>query len=146
MPPRVNQNSYAAAQGQSLNLDAVLAVLQTLCLFVELLEEVRRRIPVPKPPEKKKERALADLRDKLDKERKQKERLDAHARKKRQEADEAMDRYNLKLHIVTAMAPTPVASPNQTGVIMKNFPLLWMEMLRSSSVTLTLPLVMTEAL
>ena len=48
----------------------------------ELLEEVRRRIPVPKPPEKKKERALADLRDKLDKERKHLERLEARAQKK----------------------------------------------------------------
>ena len=124
--PRAKQNADDATQGQPLDPDAVLAVLQTLSLPGELLEEVRRRIPVPKPPEKKKERALADLRDKLNKERKHLERLDAHARKKRQEADEAMERYNVKLDEVTAIeleaAPTSFPSPNQTGVIIEELP------------------------
>ena len=55
-------------------------------------------------------------------------------RKKRQEAEEAMDRYNSKLDEVTAieleveqarmvaMAPTPVVSPHQTGVIIEELP------------------------
>ena len=46
----------------------VLPVLEALGLPSELLEEVRRRLPPVKLPEKKKERALAEIRDKLDKE------------------------------------------------------------------------------
>ena len=40
-------------------------------------------------PEKKKERALANVRDKPDKERKYLERLATHAQKKREEAEDS---------------------------------------------------------
>ena len=66
----------------------------------ELLEEVQRRLPPVKQPEKKKERALADLRDKLDKEKKHLEILASHAKKKRQEAEEAMQKHAVKQHEV----------------------------------------------
>ena len=56
----------------------------------EILEEVKKRLPFVKPPEKRKERALVDIRDRLDKDKKHLERLASHAEKKRQEAEEAM--------------------------------------------------------
>ena len=62
--------------------------LEALGLPSELLDEVKRRLPVVKPPEKKKERAFADLRDRLNKEKQYLERLASHAEKKRQEAEE----------------------------------------------------------
>ena len=120
--PRAKQNNPEET-AQRLNPDMVLPVLEALGLPGELLEEVRRRIPVPKPPEKKKERALADLRDKLEKEKKHLERLASHAEKKRQEAEEAMHKHAVKQHEVdaleleveqarvTAMVPTPVPTP-----------------------------------
>ena len=58
------------ATTQMVNPDTVLPVLEALGLPSELLEEVKKRLPLVKLPEKKKERALADLRDKLDKEKK----------------------------------------------------------------------------
>ena len=71
----------------------------------------------------KKERALAEIRDKLDKEKKHLERLASHAEKKRQEAEEAMQKHAVKQHEldaleleveqarIKAMVPTPVPSP-----------------------------------
>ena len=89
----------------------------------ELLEEIEKRLPPVKLPEKKKERALADLRDKLDKEKKHLERLASHAEKMRQEAEEAMQKHAVKQHEVDALeleveqarikalVPSPVPSP-----------------------------------
>ena len=72
-------------------------------VFSELLEEVERRQPLVKLPEQKKERALDDLRDKLDKEKKHLERLESHAEKKRQEAEEAMQKHVIKQHEVDVL-------------------------------------------
>ena len=101
----------------------VIPVLQALGLPNELLEEVKKRLPLVKLHQKKKERALADLRGKLDKEKKQVERLASHAEKKRQEAEEAMQKHAVKQHEVDALeleverarikavVPTTVPSP-----------------------------------
>ena len=63
--PRVKRNNLEET-AQKLNQDMVLPVLEALGVPSELLEEVKRRLSLVKPPEKKKERALADLRDKSD--------------------------------------------------------------------------------
>ena len=86
-----------------VNRDMVLPVLEALGLPCELLEEIKKRLPPVKLLEKKKERALADLRDKLDKEKKHLERLASHAEKKRQEAEEAMQKHAVKQHEVDAL-------------------------------------------
>ena len=87
VPPRVKQSSPGdAAQGQNVNPGVVLSVLghwgcQEICL--------RRSEGGPKVPEKKKERALANVSEKPDKERKYLERLATHAQKKRDEAEDS---------------------------------------------------------
>ena len=121
--PRVKPNNVEDTT-QQVNQDMVLPVLEALGLSSELLEEVKRRLPPVKQPEKRKERALADLRDKLDKEKKHVEKLASHAEKKRQEAEEAMQKHAVTQHEVDAleleveqarikpcMIPTPVPSP-----------------------------------
>ena len=70
--PRAKTNNDEATT-QMVNQDTVLPVLEALGLLCELLEEIKKRLPPVKLPEKKKERALADLRDKLDKEKKRKD-------------------------------------------------------------------------
>ena len=100
--PRVKPNNVEDTT-QKVNQDMVIPVLEALGLPSELLEEVKKRLPLVKPPEKKKERALADLRDKLDKEKKHLERLASHAEKKRQEAEEAMQKHAIKQHEVDAL-------------------------------------------
>ena len=124
--PRVKPNNLEET-AQKLNQDMVRPVLEALGLPSELLEEVKRRLPPVKPPEKKKECALADLRDKLDKEKKHLERLASHAEKKRQEAEEAMQKHAVNQHEVDAleleveqarikaMVPTP-ASANASAI------------------------------
>ena len=120
--PRVKPNNVEDT-AQKVNQDMVLPVLEALGLPSELLDEVKKRLRPVKPPVKKKERALADLRDKLDKEKKHLERLASHAEKKRQEAEEAMQKQAVKQHEVDAfeleveqarikaMVPTPVPTP-----------------------------------
>ena len=76
--PRVKPNNVEET-ALKVNQDMVLPVLEALGLPSELLEEIKRRLPPVKLAEKKKERALADLRDKLDKEKKHLERLASHA-------------------------------------------------------------------
>ena len=63
--PRAKTNNIEATT-QMVNQDTVLPVLEALGLPSELWEEVKKRLPPVKLPEKKKERALADLRDKLE--------------------------------------------------------------------------------
>ena len=79
--PRVKPNNIEET-ALKVNQDMVLPVLEAMRLPSELLEEVRRRLPLVKLPEKKKERALADFRDKLDKDKKHLEILASHAEKK----------------------------------------------------------------
>ena len=119
--PRPKTNNIEATT--QVNQDVLIPVLQSLGLPNELLEEIKKRLPPVKLPEKKKERALADLRDKLDKEKKHLERLANHAEKKKQEAEEAMQKLAVKQHEVAALeleveearikavVPTPVPSP-----------------------------------
>ena len=52
VPPRAKQNSPEET-AQRLSPDMVLLVLEALGLPGELLEEVRRRIPVAKPHRKR---------------------------------------------------------------------------------------------
>ena len=127
--PRVKPNNVEDTT-QQVNQDMVLPVLEALGLPSELLEEVKRRLPPVKQTEKKKERALADLRDKLDKEKKHLERSASHAEKKRQEAEEAMQKHAVKQHEVDAfeleveqarikaMVPTPVPSPEHVTPVL----------------------------
>ena len=119
--PRPKTNNIEATT--QVNQDMLIPVLQSLGLPNELLEEIKKRLPLVKLPEKKKERALADLRDKLDKEKKHLEKLANHAEKKKQEAEEAIQKLAVKQHEVAALeleveearikvvVPTPVPSP-----------------------------------
>ena len=119
--PRAKTNNTEATT--QVNQDMVIQCCSLLGLPNELLEEIKKRLPPDKLPEKKKERALADLRDKLDKEKKHLERLANHAEKKKQEAEEAMQKHAVKQHEVDPLeleveqariktvVPTPVPSP-----------------------------------
>ena len=122
-PPRVKQSSPGnAAQGQNVNPGVVLSVLghwgcQENCL--------RRSEGGPKVPEKKKERALANIRDKPDKERKIWKGLPLMLRKTvKRLRIQRMTAFELEVELAraTAMAPTPVSSSQQTDVAIEEVP------------------------
>ena len=79
--------------GQS-SWDTVLQALVNIGLGESVLGKIREKIPAPHPVEKKKERHLADLRDKRDKAQRVLDRLVEDAEMKRVSCEEACAKVN----------------------------------------------------
>ena len=105
VPPRLTKSQKRAARqsaavppspapaGQN-TWDAVLKALVNIGLDDSVLGKIREKIPVPPPVEKKKERHLADLRDKRDKAQRVLDRLVEDAEKKKVLYEEACTKVN----------------------------------------------------
>ena len=102
VPPRLSKSQKERLNNVLLFLHLMLQlgkVLGTLCsrpigLDESVLEKIREKIPAPPPVEKKKERHLADLRDKRDKAQRVLDRLVEDAEKKRVLHEEACAKVN----------------------------------------------------
>ena len=105
VPPRLSKSQKRAAKQRSAvppspapagqnTWDAVLQALVNIGLDDSVLGKIREKIPVPPPVEKKKERHLADLRDKKDKAQRVLDRLVEDAEKKRVLYEEACAKVN----------------------------------------------------